>query len=300
MDKKTIVVCGATGNQGGAVVQSLISEQTWNVVALSRSPDNDRTAALKTQGVQVVGADLQDKPSLFRAFKDAYGVFGVTQPWSPDYKKCNAAAEVEQGRNIVDACLHAGVKHLVLSTVFHFDRAKTGIPHVDSKLTIEEYTAITGVPSTVLRPGSFMENIGRDYFPIKKGSVKGYVDGDAKVPYVACRDIGKIAVVIFANPPEYLGKQIDVIGDLVSGDDLCQILIRLRNGERFKYKTIPRLLMRLFAKEFYGMRVAFEKYGHEPYPQAILDAIDNCRRIDPQMMTVESYLKSKGYDDRVL
>lgn len=300
MDKKTIVVCGATGNQGGAVVQSLLNSQNWNIIALSRDPDGDRAQALKKKGVEVRRADLDDKSSIIPVFEKAYGVYGVTQPWSPDYKKCNPEAEIKQGHNIIDACLQTGVKHLVLSTVGSIGTEKTGVSHVDSKLMIEEYTRASGIRYTFLRPAQFMDNIGAPFFPIKKGSVRGFIDGDAKVPYVACKDIGVFAALAFGHPNDYIGKELNLIGDFVSGEELCRILSKLRNGERFRYKTIPRLIMRIFAKEFYQMRVGFENWGRPPYPQELLDAMTNCKSLCPEIMTVEQYLKSKGYDVKSL
>lgn len=204
MDKKIIVVCGATGNQGGAVVQSLLSSQNWQVIGLSREPGGDRSEALKQKGVEVKRADLDDLASLKQAFSNAYGVFGVTQPWSPDYKKCNPEAEVKQGHNIIDACSQTCVKHLVLSTVFSFGTEKTGVSHADSKLLIEEYARTSGLPYTFLKPLQFMDNIGLPFFPIKQGSVRGFVDGGAKVPYVACEDIGVFASLAFGHPSEYI------------------------------------------------------------------------------------------------
>ncbi len=300
MERKTIVVCGATGNQGGAVVERLLASRQWNVAALSRSGDSERAQDLKRKGVEIRQGDLLDPPSLRKAFQNVYGVFGVTQPWSADYKKVNIEGEIAQGRNIVDACLDAGVKHLVFSTVLHFGKGKTGIPHVDSKLVMEKHLMKNKVPYTLLKPASFMENIGTPFFPVKKGSIRGFVDGDAKVPYISCKDIGAFAALAFERPADYIGKEIDLIGDFVSGEELCQTLGKLRNGERFKYKTLPRFIMRIFAKEFYAMRVAFEKWGRQPYPKEILEAMSECKRMHPEVFSVEQYLKAQGYETRIL
>jgi uncharacterized protein YbjT (DUF2867 family) len=300
MQRKTIVVCGASGNQGGAVVQSLLSSQQWNIVALSRNPDSERMMDFKRTGVTVKRADLEDKASLTKAIENAYGCFGVTQPWSSDYKKVNIEGEIEQGRNIVDACLEAGVKHLVQSTVLHFGTGKTEIPHVDSKLDIEEYLMKNKVPYTLLRPASFMDNIGTHFFPVKKGSIKGFVDGDAKVPYIACEDIGVFARLAFEHPDDFIGKEINMIGDFVSGEELCRSMSKLRDGEHFNYKTTPKLLMRIFANEFYKMRTTFEQYGRPPYPPEVQDVIGECKRMHPKLLSVEQFLKTKGYQTKQL
>jgi len=255
---------------------------------------------LKEQGVTVIRADLQDKSSLIGAFEGAHSVFGVTQPWSPDYKKCDPEGEIEQGRNLADACLQAGVKHLVMSTAAHFEEGRTGIPHVDSKLAVEEYVIQSGVPHTFLRPTQFMDNIGQPYFLVKKGVVRGFVDGDAEVPYIATNDIGAIAALVFDDPDRFMGEGINLIGDFVSGIELCEILSRIRKGEKFKYKTVPKILMRIFAREFYAMRIAFEEFGRPPYSYDVPSEIEKCGNLYPDLMSVEQYLLSQGFDSMEL
>lgn len=56
------------------------------------------------------------------------------------------------------------------------------------------------LPFTFLRPASFMDEIGGEYLPVKRGVITGQADGDVKVPYVACRDIGAFARLAFEDP----------------------------------------------------------------------------------------------------
>src|SRR5215471_2491033 len=113
--RSKIVVCGATGHQGQAVVRHLLASRCWDVVAISRTPQSHVAAALARAGVEVARGDLLDYTSLASVFEKAYGVFGVTQPWSPDYRTSEVASEIRQGKNIVDASVAAGVTHLVFS-----------------------------------------------------------------------------------------------------------------------------------------------------------------------------------------
>ncbi|MEW6701777.1 MAG: NmrA/HSCARG family protein [Bacteroidota bacterium] len=300
MDKKTIVVCGATGKQGGAVIESLLKKQHWNVVALSRNLEGDKATALRKRGVKVMKADLQDRASLVSAFRGAKGVFGVTQPWSSDYKKCYTDAEIVQGHNIVDACNKASVEHLIISSVVHLDMKHTGVTHVDSKIAIENYLKQSKVPHTLLRLASFMDNIGADFFPVKRRYVRGLTDKNVKVIYIACKDIGEFAAIAFEQPDKYLNKDLDLIADFISGEELAETLGKIRKGEYFKYKSPPKFLLKIFAKEFYEMRLLFENWGRPPYPEEFSNAIKKCKEIHPGIMTVEEYLLSKGYDVKQL
>lgn len=65
---KVIAVHGATGAQGGSVVQSLIKSD-WKVRALTRNTSSDAAKALETAGADVVAADLDDEASLAKAYE---------------------------------------------------------------------------------------------------------------------------------------------------------------------------------------------------------------------------------------
>lgn len=300
MENKTIVVCGATGNQGGALIESLLRKQVWNIVALSRDPEGTKAKGLKDKVVRLLKADLRDKASLINAFKGAQFVFGVTQPFSSDYRKSDPKGEIEQGRNIVESCIESGVEHLVQSTVFGRDTQTTGVAHVDSKSIIVDLLRKTRLSYTILRPASFMDNIGKSFFPVKKGTVRGYTDKDVKIPYIAAKDIGEFAALVFENPDLYRQKEMNLMADLVSGEELAGTLSKIRHGEPFKYKAIPRLPMRLFAKEFYEMRIAFEKAGRPPYPDEYINALRTCKELRPEILTMEQYLLSQGFDVKQL
>lgn len=297
MPDSFVVVCGATGNQGGAVVEALLRRGRFMVRALVRDPR--KAAALASRGAELVKGDLTDTESLVRAFAGAAGVFGVTQPWSSDYRKADVEKELIQGRSLVEAASRAQI-NLVLSTVLLGDHKPTGIPHVDSKIEIEKIAQKLARRLIILGPGSFLDNIGQPYYPVRKGRVRGFVDADAKVPLVACRDIGEAATELLENFDTHAGRRINLVDGLYSGLDICGALSRLRGGEPFKWSAPPKLLMRLFAKEFYKMRIAFEENGRPPIRTELTDAVRETDKLVPDHLTLDTYLKMKGYDTRVL
>ena len=80
-----ITVYGATGAQGGSVVQSLLQNkaQAFKIRGITRNPDSDKAKALKEQGVEVVKADGLVKEEVVEAFKDSWGVFVNTNSDDP-------------------------------------------------------------------------------------------------------------------------------------------------------------------------------------------------------------------------
>lgn len=291
-DKPLIAVCGATGQQGRAVVASLLARQKFAIRALSRKPDGAAARRLRDQGVTIVQADLDDPASLTAAFAGAHGVFGVTQPWDAAYKRADPAREIAQGRHIVAACEKNGTRHLVLSTGIRFSDRPSGIPHADSKVVVEDHLMSRPVPWTILRPGTFMDNIGQPFFAVKNDTITGFTAGDARLPFVCCRDIGEAAATVFEQGERWVNRSITLIGAFASCDQLAADLGQLR-GKQYRYKSAPALLMRLFAPEFYKMRRAFEALGRPPYPRqaAIDEALRETRVVVPDAWGLPEYLR---------
>lgn len=66
---KIIAVTGATGAQGGGVVNVLLKTPGWKVRAITRNPTGDKAKALAARGVEVVQGNLDDEDSLVKAFE---------------------------------------------------------------------------------------------------------------------------------------------------------------------------------------------------------------------------------------
>ena len=287
-----IAVCGATGQQGGAVLNHLEAQDHWHLRALSRNPDSEPARRIRDGGIEVVRGDLADVDSLRAAFTGAAGVYGVTTPMSPK-GKLDIETEMRQGRAIVDACADTGVGHLVLSTVLHIDDNVT-VPYLRTKRDIECYVIERGIPHTVLCPASFMDELGGEFLALKRGVLTGQADGDAKIPYVACTDIGAFAALAFAEPDRFIDPKLHLIGDFISGDDLAATLTRV-GARPVRHKVPPVWLMHIFAREWITLRRLFEGWGRPPHPQVLLDALADCRSMRPDTLDFEQYARRTGW-----
>src|SRR6266478_1936502 len=170
---RTVLVTGATGRQGGAVVRHMLPKG-WKLRALTRNSSSHAAEELARQGVEVVQGDLEDVASLERASRGLYGIYSVQDFWAVGAKR-----EVQQGKNLADVAKQAGVEHFVYSSVGGAER-NSGIDHWESKWEIEKYIRKLGLPATMLRPAAFMENYYNDQVEIGilKGKVMDPVRGD--------------------------------------------------------------------------------------------------------------------------
>src|SRR5690242_16774664 len=114
-ETRVIAVIGATGAQGGGLAQAILNDPHggFRCRAITRDPDKAGARALAARGAEVVRADLEDVPSLTRAFTGAYGAYCVTNFW----EHFSADREKAQARNLADAARAAGVQHVIWSTL---------------------------------------------------------------------------------------------------------------------------------------------------------------------------------------
>ena len=231
MDQKlVVVVTGATGQQGGAVVKTLL-ERGHAVRAVTRNTDSAKAKALAGAGVTLVRASLEDTAALTKALEGATSLFAMTTPFEG-----GPQAETRQGISAADAARAAGV-HLVFTSVGSANR-QTGVPHFDSKYEVEKHIAGIGVRATVLAPVYFMENLAFGKEQFAKGIYATPLPPTRKLAQVAVADIGAVAVRLLENPGRFAGQRFDLGGDELTGNEVLAILSRV-TGRPFTYVQVP-------------------------------------------------------------
>jgi uncharacterized protein YbjT (DUF2867 family) len=231
---RSILVIGATGQQGGSVVRHLLKNKSFKVRALVRYSNSDKAQALLKSGTELVVGDLNDVDSLVVAMKDCYGVFAVTNFWDPSV---GYEGEIQHAKNIGDACKRANIKHLVFSTL---DR-ESDVPHFESKVKGEDYIRSLGVPMTSLVTSFYFENF-MTFFPPKE--VNGELvlsvaqKATTKVPMYACYDTGGWVLQAFLHPESYLNKDLPAVSQYISYPEIAEAITNV-TGRKCKFQEIP-------------------------------------------------------------
>ena len=314
-DKKIIAVIGATGAQGGGLVNAILNDPDGGFIprAITRNVNSDKALNLSKKGVEVVQADLEDVESLKKAFKGAYGAFCVTSYWehlSPEKEKA-------QAKNLADAVKDAKVSHVIWSTLEDTRNwipvannsmptlmGNYKVPHFDAKGESNKFFKDSGVPTTFMIASFYWENF--IYFGM--GPKKGpdgklaitFPLGDKKLAGISADDIGKCAYGIFKSGNKYIGKTIGIAGDHLTGKEMAEKLSKAL-GEEIHYNSVSPDVYRSFGfpgAEDIGNMFQF----HRDFQKDHLEVRDLARTksLNPQLKNFDQWLnenKSKIHVD---
>ena len=222
---RKILVTGATGNVGGAVIANLVSMGA-PVRALAR--DESKARGLKHTGVEIVVGELEQPESLGAAFSGVDKVFLLT-PVGP-----NAAT---QASNAIAAARRAGRPYIVRMSAVkasHQSPARISRLHAET----EDELKAPGLPYTILKPHFFMQNTmmaaqsvvsqGRLFMPFKNGKL-GMID---------IQDIGEVAAKVLTSEG-HQGKTYTLTGPAsISFHDVAAGLAKAL-GREVKYVDVP-------------------------------------------------------------
>ncbi|KAL2192650.1 hypothetical protein P885DRAFT_72845 [Corynascus similis CBS 632.67] len=176
---RIIAVTGATGAQGGGVVNVLKKTPGWKVRAVTRNPDSDAAKKLAADSdVEVVRGDFEDEASLVKAFEGVAAVFAVTNWWESLFtgKSQWESGDIEErhGMNLARAAAKTPtLEHYLWSTQPSSKTRFPGqleTPHMDYKAKVDARIRAElpdlARKTTYLYFGYYPQNMA--YFPLLK------------------------------------------------------------------------------------------------------------------------------------
>ncbi|KAI0554329.1 hypothetical protein F4679DRAFT_570692 [Xylaria curta] len=238
---KVILVTGATGKQGSAVINALLAQKTEAFTILAVTRDVSSSAAKRLgvlyPSIKLIQGDLDEVPSLFQEAQTVAGepIWGVYSVQVSEGKGVTPEGEVRQGTALINESIKAGVKHFVYSSVERGgDKASwsnpTPVPHFQTKYNIEHHLrqataegkAGENMGWTILRPVAFMENITPGFqTKVFMTALHNWL-GSKPMQWVATNDIGVFAAKAFTDPKNWNHKAVGLAGDELNFDEMSE------------------------------------------------------------------------------
>ncbi len=187
---KTILVTGATGKQGGAVISNLVEapdSASIKIIAVTRDVTSPRAQRLTSHSnITVIHGDMSDPAAMFGKVPGAiWGVYSV---------QVNSDEEESQGKALIDAAVSTAfsTSSTRLATVGagEIPVNPTDVKNFAAKYRIEKHLEVQAAASPqkmtylILRPVTFFENLTTDVHG--KGFARMWEQmGDKKLQFVS-------------------------------------------------------------------------------------------------------------------
>jgi uncharacterized protein YbjT (DUF2867 family) len=281
---KLVLVTGATGKQGGACVEALLT-RGHQVRALTRNSASPAANRLRERGVEITVGDFSDRDSLMRAARGADAVYAMSTPYEQGAEK-----ETAQGITITDAARAARVGHFVYSSVASANRG-TGIEHFDGKYAVEKHLQASGVPYTIVAPVFFMENLLQPWTlpSLRQGKLTMALPASRPLQQITVADIGAFVAAVIERSDTVFGRRFDIAGDELTGDQAAAILSKVA-GREIRYEGLPPEVLRAQSEDMARMFGWFDSTGYAA-------DIKNLRRDFPEVTwhTFEQWARKQDW-----
>jgi uncharacterized protein YbjT (DUF2867 family) len=218
------LVTGASGTMGKAVLTEVAKSGTPHR-AMYRS---FAEAAKAPAGTSTVIADFSKKDTLPPALEGVHGVYLVCSP---------IPQLIELEWNMIDACVAAGVGHIVLNSAMGAREWRKSFPSWHRR--VEDKLKSTRISFTILRPNSFHQNVLTYFAPsIRMQGLFHSSMGNARVSFLDVRDIAVVAAKSL-SAGEHSGKTYELNGpEALTYCDLAEKIAK-HSGRDVQHVDIP-------------------------------------------------------------
>src|SRR6188768_134072 len=208
-DNGPILVTGAAGQLGGVgrTVAGLLLERGLAVRAMVRRED-DRAAALRAAGAEVVVGDLLDSADVYRVVNGCRRVyFGMSV--SAGYLEATVTMAAVARETGVDVLVNMSQMTVSQMSIQNTTPSRQQRQHWLG----EQALAWSGLPVITVRPTMFLDT----FLSLAGPSVRdqGRIElpfGRGKTSPVAAADVARVVATILADPAPHLGRVYELTG----------------------------------------------------------------------------------------
>ncbi|HZR82914.1 MAG TPA: NAD(P)H-binding protein [Candidatus Binatia bacterium] len=209
-ENRPILVTGAAGQLGavGRTVTGLLLDRGLRVRAMVRR-DDDRAAALRAAGAEVVVGDLLEPADVHRVASGCRRIyFGMSV--SPGYLEASVTMAAVARDVQIDALVNMSQMTVSQMSIENMTPSRQQRQHWLS----EQAFAWSGLPVVTVRPTVFLEGF---FVPLTGPSVRDRSRielpfGDGKTNPVSTADVARVVATILADPTAHVGRVYELTG----------------------------------------------------------------------------------------
>ncbi|CAF1047989.1 unnamed protein product [Adineta ricciae] len=272
-NKRLVTVIGATGAQGGAVVQSLIQTGKYQIRGLTRDAKSEKalSVAKLSDQVEMATCDINKREDLERAFKDSWAVYALTN------FSIQPEVEIQQGKLMADVTDSLKIPYLIFSTLENVDKLSNGqlnVPHFTQKALIRDYIKEKHPNLKVIYVQSafYMQNWQNRSKPQKlpDGTIvfASPLDQKATLHIGDADDTGPIVREILENPEKLVGQDICICSEEICFEDISKVFTKVtgipsisKTLTEEEFRGTTSFLPKLIQDDLFYMYKWFEQYG---------------------------------------
>lgn len=301
---RALLITGATGKQGGAVINALLARQPSDFLLLAATRNaqsaSAKSLAAKSDRIKLVEGDLNATPALLASAKAAagsiplWGVFSVQT-----VQNGKTEDEAKQGKALIDESIKAGVQHFVYSSVERGGDERswnnpTPVPHFITKHNVEHHlrdsTADGKIPMgwTILRPVMFMDNfqpgfVSKVFLTTLRDTME-----EKPVQLIATSDIGYFAAEAFHDPVTWNKKAFGLAGDEMNFSQLSRAFEKVTGTPAGTTFSLLGKALKYGVAEVGVMLDWFKNDGYKVN-------ISEVKNVHPEVTSMESWLKESAF-----
>lgn len=224
-----IIISGASGDLGRRVTELLLAaDPLIELTLVSRTPE--KLYKHNAPGIRVMRGDYQEPDSLNAAYSGGDVLFLISG--------LNLGRRVSETRNAIAAAKHAGVRHIVYTSVGGVqpnNPALSAKDHYQSELDLRG----SGLDYTFLRNALYSEIIGNILVaPATASGVMAQASGDGRLAPAAKADVARSAATVLLEADKHVGAVYEITGpELLTFNEIAHMGSEV-HGAPIKYMPI--------------------------------------------------------------
>jgi len=226
-----LLVTGANGNLGGAIIRNLRKLlRPAEFAVATRNPQSSFARELAAQGIEVRSADFDSMATLSGTFTGVRKAL-IISTYSDNSQR------LRQNRNALEAAKSAGVRHIIYTSFINASNSQSEHSRLVHYPT-EQAIKASGLTYTILRHALYAEILVSDLADTLASGVLRRCGGDAACAYIARDDLGLSAATVLATDGHENRIYTETMARTYTGKDVARALSTVF-GRPVEYRSIP-------------------------------------------------------------